>query len=249
MNITTELDRCRDAVPGCLTVAYADLSSGLVLCVSSARRQKQEALDALCATAAQLLDSAGADRAAETYGDDPAPAVDEALRLSPGETLAVLRSATDPVEVLCCRPPAISMSAGWCATPAARCNASRRRNERVCGAAAGRTMSESDRLNRTLAKLYRGGPPSTAEGREIGVGRDPGDGLLAAVLTEIDETILARRLTFRGDAGIAVVLRRLWPTAADGGAEAVGGAVSPIPRRGSGWPGAAGRAGRMVRQS
>lgn len=101
MNITTELDKVRTAVPGCLTVAYADLSSGLVLSVSAARRQRQETLDELCATASALLDGAAAERAA----DDLLGAVtgiDEALRLTPGETLAVLRSEADPVEAICC---------------------------------------------------------------------------------------------------------------------------------------------------
>jgi hypothetical protein len=102
MTITEELDAVRAAVPGCLMVAYADLSSGLMLCVSSARRQKQEALEALCATASDLLDGAAASRAAETIGEAPAEAIDEAVSLAPGATLAFLRSAADPVEALCC---------------------------------------------------------------------------------------------------------------------------------------------------
>jgi hypothetical protein len=70
--------------------------------VSSVRRTKQETLDALCATASALLDGDGAAEAARSYTAGSDAAVDEALRLAPGETLAILRSAADPVEVLCC---------------------------------------------------------------------------------------------------------------------------------------------------
>jgi hypothetical protein len=101
MTITDELDAVRAAVPGCVAVAYADLSSGLVLCVSSARRQNREALDALCATASDLLDGAASGAAAGAVGE-AGEAIDEAVSLSPGATFAFLRSSLDPVEALCC---------------------------------------------------------------------------------------------------------------------------------------------------
>ena len=100
MTITGELDRLRAAVPGCTTVAYADLSSGLVLSVSAARRQQQETLDALAIMSTALVEGDGPARAQGVLDDSGR--IEEALRLSPGETLAVLRSAVDPAEALCC---------------------------------------------------------------------------------------------------------------------------------------------------
>jgi hypothetical protein len=96
MSIAEDLDRLRHAVPGCDWVAYADLSSGLVLAVSADRRPPQEALDTLPERAAQLLD---APAPASALGVDR---VDEALDLSPDRTAAYLRSRIEPVEILCC---------------------------------------------------------------------------------------------------------------------------------------------------
>jgi hypothetical protein len=54
---------------------------------------------------------------------------------------------------------------------------------------------DRERLERRLKKLAGFGTPQSGSGREIG----PGDprALLSALLTEVDETVLARRLGFR----------------------------------------------------
>jgi hypothetical protein len=96
MSIAEDLDRLRQAVPGCEWAAYADLSSGLVLSVSASRRPPQEALDALPRRAADLL---GAPAAAAVL---EAGSLTEALDLSPDRTATFLRSQAEPVEVLCC---------------------------------------------------------------------------------------------------------------------------------------------------
>lgn len=101
MSMTEQLDGIRSAVPGCTEVAFADLSAGLVLCVSADRRPPQEAMDALCALAGDLLDSADSDRAAGLIAT-PSGRLTEAVAMVPGQTLAFLRSAADPVEALCC---------------------------------------------------------------------------------------------------------------------------------------------------
>lgn len=55
--------------------------------------------------------------------------------------------------------------------------------------------SGRERLRRKLAKLAGLSEPATASGRELRVG--DAEGLIGSLLTEIDETLLARRLTFR----------------------------------------------------
>lgn len=96
MSIADDLDRLRQAVPGCDWAAYADLSSGLVLSVSAERRPPQEALDALPRRAAELLDAAAPAAALQVT------ATEEAVEMSPGRTALYLRSRAEPVEALCC---------------------------------------------------------------------------------------------------------------------------------------------------
>ncbi len=53
--IKERIDKLRADFAGCRSLALADISSGTVLYTSSATRQPQERLDALCAAAAGLL--------------------------------------------------------------------------------------------------------------------------------------------------------------------------------------------------
>ncbi len=96
-SISEQLDAVRGAVPGCFAAALADLSTGLVLLVSSVERLPQEVLDRLCATAADLLDGSRAQSAASLLGKPC-----EAVEFLPGSTRSFLRSTVDPAEVLCC---------------------------------------------------------------------------------------------------------------------------------------------------
>jgi hypothetical protein len=96
--MSDRLDSLRASVTGCQTVAFADLSAELVLSVSAVRRQPQEDLDALCALVSDLLDGTAARSAARVL----AGPVDLVVALAPGQSLAVLRSAADPVEALAC---------------------------------------------------------------------------------------------------------------------------------------------------
>lgn len=67
-------------------------------------------------------------------------------------------------------------------------------------------MSDDERLQRTLAKLAGPATPESGDGRELPLGEGPGEGPLAAVLTEVDETLLARRLRFRDEEGRSFAL-------------------------------------------
>lgn len=98
LTMSERMEALRNAVPGCLSVAFADLSTGLVLSVSAARRQPQEEVDALCAMAVALLDGPVAQGAARVL-DGP---VNCAVAMQGHRCFAFLRSADDPVEALCC---------------------------------------------------------------------------------------------------------------------------------------------------
>ena len=103
MPIQRALDDLRQRHPRCLTVAFVDLSSGLVLCHSEAEKTPQERLDALCRAAQAAL--TGSPLEAPTAADRPGTAR-LALEAEPAATRLYLRSASDPSDALCavCAP-------------------------------------------------------------------------------------------------------------------------------------------------
>lgn len=93
MTISENLDALRKSRNSVETATYLDLSSGTVLYASTAVRQPQERLDALCSTARALFDEA-ADGSAE------------AVSFGPTEALVFCRSGEAPTEAIClvCAP-------------------------------------------------------------------------------------------------------------------------------------------------
>ena len=88
MTPTEQLETLRRDDPAIEAAAYVDFRSGTVLCANARIAPPQERLDALCATAADLLDG-------------PAGAADAALLLTPTEAIALQRAPTNPAEALC----------------------------------------------------------------------------------------------------------------------------------------------------
>lgn len=60
--ISSILDDLRGQFPACSSIAYADLSAGMILAVSSDSDVPQETWDDLCATAVELLTGSVADQ-------------------------------------------------------------------------------------------------------------------------------------------------------------------------------------------
>jgi len=98
MDITAELDAMRADVPACALVAYADLTSQLVLSASAATSPVQEEMNALSQAAQLSLDGAFAEGAAASWGgDDPA---EMALLMTGAEIRLFLRSPANQTEAL-----------------------------------------------------------------------------------------------------------------------------------------------------
>ena len=93
MSISETLDALRQSRTAVETATYLDLSSGTVLYTSTAVRQPQERLDALCSTAQTLFGEA----------DDGAA---DAISFGPTEALVFCRSGQASSEVvgLVCAP-------------------------------------------------------------------------------------------------------------------------------------------------
>ena len=93
--VVDELDALRDKFKGCTAIAFADLSTQMILVTDSSSNLRREALDVLCAEAALLLGAKGKPALAEKPSD-------LATVTSPTELRVFVRAATDPNDVLCC---------------------------------------------------------------------------------------------------------------------------------------------------
>ena len=102
MSIAERLNAFRFEVPGCESVAFADLSSGLVLCASSEGKKPQEWFDQMCAAAQEMLDGALARETSALASRSATPGAQQAIHIADGELRLFLRSETAPNEALCC---------------------------------------------------------------------------------------------------------------------------------------------------
>lgn len=104
MNVQAQLDSLRQEFPACGTMAFADLASGLVLCVSASRRPPQEQLDRTCRMAQDMLDGqpGTAAGAALAEGDGGGARPDLALLQTRDDLRVFLRAPDVPTDALCC---------------------------------------------------------------------------------------------------------------------------------------------------
>lgn len=99
MDVTALLDGFRSDVGGCDIAAFADLSSQMILCVSSSTKHAQEDLDALTETAASVLGGAMLEGAAALLDGHQAQSI---VSMTPLEARVYLRSEKSGNEVLIC---------------------------------------------------------------------------------------------------------------------------------------------------
>lgn len=102
MDIPGQLEALRHSVPGCTLVAFADLRTRLVLCVSAAKSRSQERLDELCFQAAESFENS--DMLAASLGTAKAAshARTSSVVLTPVETRVFIRPPDGDGEALCC---------------------------------------------------------------------------------------------------------------------------------------------------
>ncbi|MCV6592576.1 MAG: hypothetical protein OIF48_06470 [Silicimonas sp.] len=100
MALTDALEALRSELPGCALVAYADLTSGLVLGTAAAGHPGQEELDQLAGAAQQALAGAVAEGAAPVWAEAGGPAA-VALLATETEVRLFLR-ADGAAEALIC---------------------------------------------------------------------------------------------------------------------------------------------------
>ena len=93
--VVDELDKLVEAHEGCTTVAFADLSTRMVLVTNSLSTMPREVLDRICVQAAVTLGDAGK----TTLGEMPASM---ALAADKSSVHLFLRATDEPSDVLCC---------------------------------------------------------------------------------------------------------------------------------------------------
>jgi len=93
--VVDELDALRDTQDACRTIAFADLSTRMILVTDTASNLPREALDALCRQAATMLGT----RSKVVLGVRPSQT---ALLANKSSVRVFLRSPDEPNDVLCC---------------------------------------------------------------------------------------------------------------------------------------------------
>lgn len=93
--VVNELDALREKYEGCTALAFADLSTKMILVTDSGSNLRREALDALCSEAALLLGANGE----PAFADHPSH---RAYVASTAQLRVFLRSDQEPNDVLCC---------------------------------------------------------------------------------------------------------------------------------------------------
>lgn len=99
MDVAKALDQLRADVAGCDVVAFTDLSSKMVLCVSAAHKPAQEELDLLSDTALSILDGPFAEGANAVTGE---PSLRVAVTMTANDVRVFLRSDNRENEALVC---------------------------------------------------------------------------------------------------------------------------------------------------
>ena len=89
------LDKLHDRYPGCETLAFADLSTKMVLITNSTTTFRREGLDSLCSEAALAFGTGGA----PTIGENDAMTAFVATR---DQLRIYIRDAREPNDALCC---------------------------------------------------------------------------------------------------------------------------------------------------
>lgn len=92
---TEDLDALHSKFPQCETLAFADLSTDMILVTNSDAPESREKLDALCDDAAKSLGKPGS----PNFGDGDS---DTALIATRDRLTIFIRASGEPTDVLCC---------------------------------------------------------------------------------------------------------------------------------------------------
>ncbi len=102
VTISEELAKFRAGFPGCRTVAFADLSTGMVLASDTSEKTTQERLDALCKRAMACLTNPETADFASAFGLDASAQPTLAWQAEPNEMHCFVKLPNPAAEALCC---------------------------------------------------------------------------------------------------------------------------------------------------
>ncbi|MEM1352085.1 MAG: hypothetical protein AAGF27_07055 [Pseudomonadota bacterium] len=101
VTIGEELTGLRGSLPGCEVVAFADLSTGMVLASSTSSRHAQEKLDALCDAGRDALSGPLAQDVSRAFGIDDAVVFQMAFLGDERGIMCFVRARRPAEEALC----------------------------------------------------------------------------------------------------------------------------------------------------
>jgi len=102
MNITERLDCVRQEFPECQLLAYADISTNMILSTSGAMELRQEHLDSLCDIAVDVLGGQSSSHLRSLLEGRSGATVFQVIIIEPTEVHVFLRSTASLKEALCC---------------------------------------------------------------------------------------------------------------------------------------------------
>lgn len=102
MNIAERLESVRQEFPECKTIAYADISTNMILSTSAETELHQEHLNSLCKTAVDMLGGPLSPPLRSLLGSDHGEGIFKVIIIEPSEVGIFLKSTTSPTDALCC---------------------------------------------------------------------------------------------------------------------------------------------------
>jgi hypothetical protein len=102
MNVVERLDCVRQEFPECQMVAYADISTNMILSTSATMELRQEHLDSLCDTAVDMLRGQSSSHLRAALGGCDDTGIFQVIIVEPTEINVFLRSTTSSIEALFC---------------------------------------------------------------------------------------------------------------------------------------------------
>lgn len=102
MNIVERLDCVRQEFPECQIVAYADLSTNMILSTSTAMELRQEYVDSLCDSAVDVLGGQSSLPLRGALGGGGDADIFQVIIMESTEVHVFLRSTTSQMDALCC---------------------------------------------------------------------------------------------------------------------------------------------------
>ena len=102
MEISQVLDELRTKFPACHSIAYADITTSMILGISARKPVPQERWDGMCDTAVEMLSGDAAARICQVLSGTTATDIQYVIIVEGFEFGLFIKSETNPADAFCC---------------------------------------------------------------------------------------------------------------------------------------------------